>query len=335
MSTATLAEGTLRLGATLLGLLLLTFVIFSHEGQEKVVKAWFETTVATVWIKLDDANRTVSNLIRSLTLRALIALDLAANAAYGERLLSPRAALTSVCYSVGFCSIYLSSTSDLRLSTMLPLGILLFVSPSLKNRTAAAAAGVALIGIFFIFPFSSFVAENTRNRSEYFAHNFVVFAAGSIATFLLDFLAIALIRRTFRLSQHRSSLFGMLGSALLPMAVAPIMIAMLTVGLSAVHLALMPTSPVFWGADVAPMPVPILLFSLFLLLMSTAFIVTILLGGLGATVAFLLPVGLYSILKLKVYESRKAMGAIGIALLALGTPALASAIKGLLPMFGV
>lgn len=335
--------------AGVLGGVLLCYVLFSHEDEEKKVKSWLDEA----WVALDDKNKEAPARIRGFLQRLCIGVLLVLRRIYGSKMLSLSAFLSAYLFCVVFATcawfIYLLS-SDLGdtayqaaqaariLVPLLPAAYLLLI----KHRKRRNILAIIFLAACSLAP--ECMLRNSHSVDELFVERspalsetlrileFLQYSAGeySLAPAIAEFISIAITRYLLTCAKNSSGLLPM--TALVAVAsIAPLFFALAVdyvFSFSSRSLFLVLHYPIGGGIDLVNhgfqqmdiQSVPGTYYSMWAATLFCALFAVGIFSIIGRLIYFILPRVTYSLIKHKVLENRKASLAIAVVLLGVAMP---------------
>lgn len=330
----------IKLVCFVLGLSLIFFVIFSYEDEERGLLRWLESK----WLYLDGEEKSVSKWMNTALVKLARVTDQLLSRAYGEKLLSFKAINTPICITtglaIGAAGLVILAGDDwelLHFSAMavaIAIALIFICAPFTRIRYLAETLAALAVSVCAIITLVTVLSPYDARGDEVIDFLFllaryaVLISVCLLLAFVIDFLAIALIRNLFRVAATGDTLRKTFAIILCATFVAP---GLVYGGYKAMNLV----QP-FFQRQLESEFLFILGYLNLVTLLTSFFFLAVSIGALATRIFYAVaPRALYSVIKLKIVENRKAMIGIGGMLIGVMFPSLAAALKDWLkPIFG-
>lgn len=288
------------------GLLLLAYVLFSYETEEKRVSSWLDDA----WIYVSDKETTLAFRILGF-LRALTsALSNLLDRLYDTKVLSVRAYLSSVCLCAGFAIIvclYMEIDVDFWLS--LVLATCLLCTTLIKDRRIFYLIATLSIAISAYATWRYFEGHDSLNGPMRGADELATLGWALLAASAFDFLCVSVTRRALSISAKTASLAKLLLQLLIIVLTSAVI---LSSPLGVIYVSL----HYFEVLISSTIPIWIYIFSAMSILVVTSIFLMFFLAVFVRLLVGLLPRTLYTTIKFKLLNNRKST--IGMSMFLIG-----------------
>ncbi|UTY58999.1 hypothetical protein [Massilia sp. erpn] len=331
----------LYIGSMLLGLILLSYAIFSYEDEERRVQVWFDDALVRTWIYLEDSSRKVSGKLYLILKQLLGYTNRIFDEIFGYCLFSRRTLVTTAALASAVAIVYIPQGSSLPAWQRLVLVFSIILVLFLKNKQTATIAQLILLALLataYVFqavasdqaePFFSKEVEELIGRMPG-----ILF--GLILGFTQAFLSIALFRKIFRIAAQQPRLMLAVIYQTAPAILAPLLsIALFFL----IRISAWAVGHSGWGSlhQVLQFIVAsdlILDLSMLQIFSSIPVVVLSIAASTGALTSAILPRSIYSAIKLRSLSNRKSIVALGIGLVVFGSQPLGMFLKSIISALG-
>ena len=297
------------------GLSLFLYVMLSYEDEERRAANW----ITAAWSVLYEFDKGVSVRLRKFLQAILRGADNIYSLPYGNRLISTQGLVTSASFSTAL-ALYISEWHG-REVVWVPILFIIVLSPFIRRRSLSytiSAFGIATFALILLI-----------NIKETYTHTWRISGAlmdigTPLALAVIDFLAIAAMRKLFRLAAYTSSLIA----TILAIAAAVLCGLAITVCLANMAIYAQGQLGLIFSLDGhSTLLTTLVVFTIFIAVQSLVFLFAILMVGFGRSIIAVAPRALYSLIKLKIVENRKTTAGIGVALIGLAMPQASTAFE--------